>query len=147
MKTCLEERFWKKVKKTKKCWNWIAGKRNGYGNFWNGVFSEPAHRFSYKLLIGDIPEGLVLDHLCRNHSCVNPKHLEIVTQRVNTLRGVGPSAINSKKTHCKNGHKIFGDNLKIVKGKYGLLRYCKICFQKRTCKKSMKYYYKKRNKL
>ena len=63
-----------------------------------------AHRWAYQNLVGEIPDGLVLDHLCRNPSCVNPDHLDVVSQRENIVRGIGPSAINAMKMTCVNGH-------------------------------------------
>lgn len=68
------------------CWRWVDGlNRNGYGRrSWR---SEVAHRELYELLVRPVPTGLILDHLCRVHCCVNPLHLEPVTPRVNTLRG------------------------------------------------------------
>lgn len=87
------------------CWLW-KGKtnRDGYGRFWPGG----VHRISYELENGEIPENLVIDHLCRVRSCVNPKHLEAVTNKTNVLRGVSPIAKNAKKTSCKNGHPYDG---------------------------------------
>lgn len=86
----LDERFWEKVDRRgpDECWPWLAATSQGYGIFHVRV-GEPlarAHRFSYGLLVGAIPDGLVLDHLCRNRACVNPEHLEPVTYRVNNLR-------------------------------------------------------------
>lgn len=63
-----------------------------------------AHRLVYELLVGPIPDGLQLDHLCRNRGCVRPDHLEPVTRRTNILRGTGPSAIHARKTQCPHGH-------------------------------------------
>ena len=103
----IEERFWDKVVKHRSddCWNWIAAKdQEGYGQFWAGTKPIKAHRFSYEMLNGHIPEGLVIDHLCRNPSCVNPAHLEAVTDRVNLLRGVGTAARHNMATHCAHGH-------------------------------------------
>src|SRR3990167_2682493 len=95
-----------------RCWLWTATKtRTGYGHLrsqpWRG---ETTHRFFYELLVGPIAEGLELDHLCRNRACVNPLHLEPVTARINTLRGLGPSARNARKTHCARGHEFTEEN-------------------------------------
>jgi hypothetical protein len=90
------------------CWNW-RGARNmqkDYGRFSFDGRTEFAHRVAHELFIGPIPAGLTIDHLCRNHLCVRPDHLEAVTSRVNTLRGVSPAAVNARKTHCKNGHEF-----------------------------------------
>jgi hypothetical protein len=65
---------------------------------------------AYELAIGPIPEGLTIDHLCRNRGCVNPAHLEAVTNRTNLLRGDGIAALNARKTHCKRGHEFTPEN-------------------------------------
>lgn len=69
-----------------------------------------AHRAMYELMVGPIPSGHVLDHLCRNRACVNPGHLEPVTHRENILRGNGASARNAVKTHCPEGHEYDARN-------------------------------------
>ena len=104
--TDYERRFWAKVEKTDSCWFWTGAKiQGGYGSFTDGRGSSvPAHRLAYELLVGPIPEGLVIDHLCRTPGCVNPSHLEPVTVRENTMRGESGSARNARKTHCDNGH-------------------------------------------
>ncbi len=92
-------RFWNKVEKTRTCWLWqgsiFQGKK--YGQFRADGKNWRAHRFAYQLLRGPIPSGLVLDHLCRNPRCVNPKHLEPVTAAENAAR-------NPKDEFCKRGH-------------------------------------------
>lgn len=95
------------------CWIWEAGKFRGYGCFYSSIAKKQqrAHRVAYEMFVGPIPEGLHLDHLCRNRGCVNPAHLEPVTNRENVLRGVGPTAVNAKKTHCPRGHALEGDNI------------------------------------
>ncbi len=106
----LEERFSAKVRKTQKCWIWLAastgGKSGDYGVMRVGTEMKYAHRISYELFKRKIPRGLQIDHLCRNRKCVNPEHLEVVTQRENLLRGDGATARNSKKTKCKRGHRF-----------------------------------------
>lgn len=111
-----EDRFWSKVEKTDDCWLWKGATTKGAGEYHYGSFhyqgkTVRVHRFAYELLVGDIPEGLTIDHLCRETLCVNPEHLEAVTHRENVLRGIGPSAQHSKKTHCPYGHPYNGDNL------------------------------------
>ena len=98
------------------CWNWIAGRiGTGYGLLRVSGKAVLSHRWSYEHHTGKpIPPGLVIDHLCRNPRCVNPAHLECVTMRVNTERGVLYQTLtaNAKnRTHCKRGHELFGDNL------------------------------------
>lgn len=112
-------RFWVKVQKTPGCWLWTAAvSREGYGVFGaervggRNRFVH-SHRYAYELLVGPIPDGLHLDHLCRVPRCVNPAHLEPVTPRENTLRGIGPSAKNAVKTHCKHGHPFTPENTRI----------------------------------
>lgn len=85
------------------CWNWTAGKKSlGYGEFqpFRKQNNRATHSIMWEIRNGAVPEGLVLDHLCRNTSCCNPKHLEPVTNGENLLRGEGPSAKNRRKTHC-----------------------------------------------
>jgi hypothetical protein len=91
-------RFWSKVDRTGDCWKWTAGLTgSGYGRFrWDGG-EVAAHRFAYELLVGAIPDGLQIDHLCRNRACVNPAHMEPITQRENILRGVGRAALNAPR--------------------------------------------------
>ena len=106
-----DERFWGRVNKQgvpwqgTRCWEWRGYlAEDGYGLFSPHHHNVPAHRFAYESLIGPIPVGLQLDHLCRNRACVNPSHLEPVTARTNQLRGIGPPATNARKTHCPQGH-------------------------------------------
>ena len=106
------------------CWLWTAGTRSGYGKFSVKGRAFGAHRWLYERLVGPIPEGLQLDHLCRVRACVNPKHLEPVTHRVNTLRGYGACAVHARKTHCKQGHE-FSEANTIFLRKGG--RKCKSC--------------------
>jgi hypothetical protein len=92
------------------CWNWQAYcDRRGYGRSSHRLSSSRlAHRIVYELLIGPVPDGLELDHLCRNHGCVNPRHLEPVTHRENVLRGEAIAAHNARKAACHRGHEDWG---------------------------------------
>lgn len=106
-------RFWSKVDKTGDCWVWIAGLRSGYGQFRRTRdHGNPAlaHRYAYELVNGKIPDGLQLDHLCRNRACVNPDHLEPVTQQVNMLRGHQSRLANGMDDRCVHGHLYTPEN-------------------------------------
>ena len=132
------KRFFNKIEQTNNCWNWIGGKQtNGYGMFWTGKELVLSHRFSYELFKDKIPKGYTIDHLCRNRVCVNPEHLEVVTQKINVLRGNSFCSINSKKTHCPKGHELKGDNLDKTHLKRGK-RSCKICAQIREKRRWIK---------
>jgi len=102
--------------------------RTGYVYIYaDGRRTRIAHRVIYEALRGPIPPGMNIDHLCRNKACVNPWHLEAVTQRVNVMRGTSPWAVNAKKTHCANGHSFDAANIYAYRGK----RFCKACMQAR----------------
>lgn len=114
------------------CLEWTGGLNGvGYGQFYKGRTSLDqtgktyAHRWAYEQFVGPIPEGMHLDHLCRNRKCVNTDHLEPVTPRENLLRGESPSAHHAKKTHCPAGHPYAGDNLYIHPTKR--MRFCRTC--------------------
>ena len=94
------------IEKSGACWVWKGHLCRGYGQFCLHGKRQPAHRAVYEALVGPVPDGLVIDHLCRNRACVNPSHLEAVSFRENVLRGVAPSAQNARKTHCIRGHKL-----------------------------------------
>lgn len=111
------DRFWSAVKKTASCWLWTGVRKGsmvaqgqGYGQFKFGGRAYTAHRVAYEWLVGPVPEGLVLDHLCRVQHCVNPAHLEAVDERVNILRGTGTAAACAAKTHCLRGHPFDAGN-------------------------------------
>lgn len=119
------DRFWAKVQRTEGCWEWTGSKlRSGYGQFTVDGKLMYVHRFSYELHIGPIPDGLVIDHLCRNTSCVNPAHLEAVTDRTNILRGTAPAARNAARTHCVHGHEFTAENTQVDRDGH---RKCKTC--------------------
>lgn len=120
------ERFWEKVEKTDTCWLWVAATNSkGYGQFvmMNPKRLVPAHRWAYESLVGPIPEGLTIDHLCRVHNCVNPAHLEAVTMRENVLRGDTVSGRASRQTHCAQGHPFDEENTKYTPRQ----RRCRTC--------------------
>ena len=140
----LPPRFWAKVQlgpvpahrpDLGPCWEWTAShNQRGYGQFASGSRKDDtrqlvlAHRHAYLSLIGPIPEGLEPDHLCRNHACTNPLHVELISHRLNVLRGVSPSAQAAQKTHCPQGHPYSGANLCIrVDGR----RQCRSCRRER----------------
>jgi HNH endonuclease len=93
------------------CWMWTGPLSDGYGRTGKDKDRDQlVHRIVYKNLVGPIPDGFQLDHLCRNRACCNPAHLEPVTQKVNLLRGEGACAQHARKTHCKRGHEFTPEN-------------------------------------
>ena len=129
----IPDRFWSWVSipydshDNKMCWPWKgATDKRGYGRF--GLdrrhSSFLAHVFAYDIVNGPIPKGLELDHLCRNHSCVNPAHLEAVTHRENIRRGdMRSNNANIRKSNCPKGHPYEGHNVLRYSGE----RRCRIC--------------------
>ena len=96
------------LSETTSCWNWRTNNKNQYGAVWNSTTqnTQGAHLYVYNLLIGPVPEGLELDHLCRNKICVNPKHLEAVTHKENVRRGNCVAALAARTGVCKRGHNL-----------------------------------------
>lgn len=125
----LPARFWNKVQvQPNGCWVWKASLfSTGYGCFNVDGRIAKAHRFAYEVCVCPVPDNKQLDHLCRNRACVNLAHLEIVTHQENTLRGVGLTAQNARKTHCPQGHPYDEVNTKVYDGR----RYCRACRRER----------------
>lgn len=122
-----EARFWEKVDKSADCWAWLAStNEDGYGRFTLAERQRGAHRVAYEWLVGPVPKGLVIDHLCKNRACVNPAHMQPVTNRENVLRGVSANAINAAKTHCIRGHEFTPENT-YRPPKYPTIRQCREC--------------------
>lgn len=134
-----EEKFWTRVEKTETCWIWRGSiGSGGYGRVTRSRKRLSAHRVAYELIKGPIPEGLVIDHLCRVRSCVNPDHLEAVTHGENIRRGEtgkhGNHWTGPRKTHCTQGHEFAGDNLGFRKAG----RYCKTCSRESSLRSAAK---------
>jgi hypothetical protein len=123
-----EARFWSKTQAAGECVEWTGCKSNGYGQIWWKGKMRGAHRMAYEITVGPIPEGLTIDHLCRNTLCVNPDHLDPCSQKENTLRGYGPTAMNARKTSCLRGHPFSDDNMSILVRANGIrVRVCRTC--------------------
>lgn len=108
------------------CWNWQRGRdMRGYGRF----DQRFAHIVSYEMKFGKVPGGLVLDHLCSNPACINPDHLEPVTQRENVARSRSHVARKMTQTECDRGHPLSGDNLYMTPNGR---RQCRACARLRS---------------
>lgn len=124
-----ETRFWSHVDASGDCWIWTGTlSPSGYGRFFWTENREArngrAHRWVWEHLVGPIPPGYTIDHLCKNLVCVNPDHLEPVTAAVNVLRGESFVARNRRKVQCHRGHWFTHDNTYVDKtGR----RHCRIC--------------------
>lgn len=118
--------FWQKVTKTDSCWAWTGAMlSNGYGSAWFDKRTQLAHRIAYSLCVAPIAPGAQIDHLCRNRACVNPAHLEPVTQRENIRRGEASSAHALRTDCCIRGHEFTPENTYRSKGG----RHCRTCRQ------------------
>lgn len=113
------------------CIIWIGDSVKGYGRSCYKGKKIMAHRLSYEINVSKIPEGLTIDHLCKNTYCINPMHLEAVTMKENTMRGRSFSSINAMKTKCSRGHSYDEENTYYYKDGR---RDCKICMKIRYLK-------------
>ena len=112
------------VPDARECWIPSYSKANdGYCRIIFNGQDYSMHRFFYEKMVGPIPDGMQLDHLCKNRACCNPAHLEVVTLVENVMRGSGITATNKRKTHCKRGHEFTPENTYLVKKG----RFCKTC--------------------
>lgn len=123
------ERFWARVQPAWGHWIWTGPCSGPYASFSIGQQTVLGHRWAWESVNGPIPDGLMVDHLCRVKLCVNPGHMEIVTPRVNGERSDNASALNSRKTECVNGHPFDEENT-LVRAGTGH-RVCRECGRRR----------------
>lgn len=125
--------FWSRVRmgsmghRGAECWMWIGGfSGEGYGSCTFDGTTHAAHRLAYELLVGPIPEGLYIDHLCRTRGCVNPRHMQPVTNAENIRRGIAADRnreLAAARMTCGAGHPWDEDNTAFAAGR----RSCRTC--------------------
>ena len=161
----IAERLWPRVDKSAGpdgCWVWTGARRNGfgYGEIWSGGNEgRPlvTHRVAWEATRGPVPEGMQLDHICKNAACCNPAHLRVVTPRQNYVDfSDSPHALNAKKTHCKHGHEFTPENTRWVTiahrnkhgkrtGKTKVCRACVKCDERRKAEAAVRYQARKQS--
>lgn len=115
------------------CWQWTGYLMpNGYARISVNGERQYAHRVAYEAVRGPIPDGLVIDHLCRNRGCVNPDHLEAVTQRTNVLRGVSFAAARARQVRCLRGHRFTKANTYVAGNGTRKCRTCRAAARARS---------------
>lgn len=122
------------------CRTWIGHcDKDGYGKV-NATLPDGtpvylAHRMTWLYFVGPIPDGLEIDHSCKNRSCINPDHLQLVTHAENiALNNYKTNHRNGVKTHCLNGHLLAGENIRLQRWGSTVMRHCKICAAARSVK-------------
>lgn len=134
----LAVRLWSRAQpQANGCWHWTGALSDGYGHIGHQSQVLGTHRVAYELAIGPIPTGFHVDHVCHNNDpecaggaqclhrrCINPAHLEAVTQRTNLLRGKTLPAANARKVECSNGHELTPENTFVNRRGH---RYCRQC--------------------
>jgi HNH endonuclease len=127
-----DDRLWAKIDATGPCWLWTGAlDTHGYGHVCRDGRDLQTHRAVYEILVGPIPPGLTLDHLCRVRRCCNPDHVEVVTRTENLQRSPIALAGRPRQTHCARGHELNADN--IYRNTRGS-RQCKTCAKERARK-------------
>ena len=121
--------FFQKVDASGPCWLWTGYTMpSGYGRMTRKQIGYLAHRYAWELLVGPIPNGMELDHLCKVRNCVNPDHPEPVSHAENNRRSGNLAGLRSRQTHCKNGHEFAEENIyRNARGN----RVCRACTRKR----------------
>lgn len=126
------ERFYSQTIISNNCWEWTGHIMNaGYGALSTNSGTQLVHRYAYKQFIGEIPDKMTIDHLCKNKLCVNPDHLEIVTRTENIRRCglVGVAKVEASKKYCNKGHsyKLYGVRYKNGYTDYGTRKFARRC--------------------
>ncbi|WP_370420357.1 HNH endonuclease signature motif containing protein [Streptomyces sp. QH1-20] len=134
MRAAWVDRFLARVTDTPAgCWQWTGYLMpNGYARITIDGQRQYAHRVAFEAFVAPIPDGLVIDHLCRNRGCVNPSHLECVTQRINVLRGESHAAARARQTECLRGHRFDAANTYIAGNGTRKCRRCRTVARERT---------------